>query len=158
MPKVFAQSVRDAIALIYKPGGVGAHHIPNHARKTLLRNGLADIVDVDGKSVIVLTKVGLFAQELLLEAQGAMKICDRMRESAISSILPPIAHQGRAGAIGSHRKVGGERAGPTCGKLNTDSFAEFHASLTAAGKNRWKDPRYMGEGPARGVKPTGPGD
>lgn len=158
MSKVFAQSVRDAILQVDPENGTKAHTIPQSARRTLLRNGFFEIRDGDGPPVVILTKVGRFAQEILLELKEAFAVCDRMRESAISSILPPIAHQGRAGAIGSHRKVGGDRPGPTCGKLNTDSFAAFHASLTAAGKNRWKDPRYMGEGPARGAQPQGPGE
>lgn len=153
MSKVFAQSVRDAILQVDPENGTKAHTIPQSARRTLLRNGFFEILDGEGPPVIILTKVGRFAQEILIELREAFAVCDRMKESGLATILTPIQHQGRAGAIGSHRRIGGARPGPTCGKLNTDSFAEFMASLNAAGKNRWKDPRYMGEGPARGAKP-----
>lgn len=150
MSKVFAQSVRDAILLIGAfEKGVKAHRIQNHARSTLLRNGLADTCDGDDENVIILTKVGRFACELLLELGTALNAMDRMKESAIATVLTPLQSPGRAGAIPAHRRVGGDRPAQSCGTTNTDSFDTFIASLNEAGKNRWKDPRFQGEGTVR---------
>jgi hypothetical protein len=146
--KVFAQSVRDALVRI-TDSGTKAHRIPNQARQTLLRNGLVDIADGDEENVIVLTKVGRAMQEILIELAEAKEAMERLKGSALAGLLTPVQHQGRAAAVPAHRTVGGKRPVSLCGELNTDSFAAFLARLEAAGKNRWRDPHFQGEAPAR---------
>lgn len=144
MAKVFAQSVRDALVRI-TDSGTKAHRIPNQARRTLLSNGLVDILEGDVADTIVLTKVGRAMQEVLIELAEAKEAMERLKGSALAGLLTPIQHQGRAAAVPSHRTIAGTRPASLCGELNTDSFAAFMASLEAAGKNRWADPRFMGQ-------------
>ena len=146
MKKVFAQSVRDAILSIDPEDGQVASRVPNHARRTLLRNDLAEIRDGDedglrfGVDRVFLTKVGLAMREILVEMQKLAEICDRMRESGLNGFLSLTS---RPNPPAPARSSGAN----SCRGDNPSHFATFIDALNASGRNRWKDPRYMGEGP-----------
>lgn len=88
MAKVFAQSVRDALLLIDPGGKTKASKLPNMAKRTILRNDLADLdLDHEDGPFIVLTKVGLAFQEALEELRDVYATCDRMREQMTNGVF-----------------------------------------------------------------------
>lgn len=109
---------------------------------------------------IYLTEEGKGIRQLVEEIYVLERTIERMKESGILELVAPIVKlaeiQARAPLQSPRRRIS-PKPEMTCGTTNHDFFAEFIASLNELGKNRWKDPRYTGEGPVRVANPTGPG-
>lgn len=144
MKRVFAKSVRDGILAVDPEIGTPKSRIPNQARATMLRNSIAEEEWCDERRayVVKLTKIGRFIREILVELREAYATVDRMRDNVVAGAFgAPISTAAAAEPRPSAARY--------AGTAEPDSFRRFLDSLDAAGKNRWRDPHFMGEGPAR---------
>lgn len=142
MSKILRRSVRDQIVTISPDSGNYRRNIGPLPGRLMLEHGLADIIECEDETMIVLTDLGRDVRELVVEIAALEAQVERMKDGGLAELrsrrpaapadLPPLPP-----AIGAR----------PLGSLNHESFATFIASLNAAGLNRWQQPGFTGQDP-----------